>query len=514
MKLSKITYILIFSLFLSCEDFLEEEPYSFLSEENFPETAEDGRIALNGAYSVFRGQNIVGYDDVTHNIADTEFGSFGAALTNRYGLWQAFNRTSADQYPTRLWTDLYKGINSCNVVIDVVNEKQFPGGDKLVAEAKALRAYFYLRAISLYGDVPLLLKSTNGISSLSAERTSVDEIRTQIILDLEEAEQTMEAYSGEFAVQTRGGLLTLGAVKMIKARLYMLMTGWRRSSGGEMIQGDPSYWTNVRDICQEIIDLGVYQLDADYTNVFADYYLDTYNAESIWEADFSMPAYGSTFPNAMSSGPYGSGSGGGFGNMRTTDAFYNSFDTLDVRRDWSMGTGTFSGYDFVPAETLSSRPHINKFRKVPGNGDHGWNTPYNTPIYRYSEVLLMLAEALNEINNGPTTEAYDAINQVRYRARRADHKDDGMALPDLAGLNYNSFKDAIIDERAFELAFEGKRKLDLIRWGLYMERLQAFPDDTYGVPKAANVREDHMLLPIPLEEMNLNDGIWNQNNGW
>lgn len=493
---------------------MKEEPFSFLSEKNYPENAEDGRIALNGAYNPFYNQNIAGYVYLANSIADTDFGSFGASLSNTYGLYQNFDRTSADGFPSGLWIDLFRGINSCNVVIDVATEKQFDGADKLIAEARGLKAYYYLQATSLFGDVPLLLTSTNGIGSLRAKRASVDDVRTAMLADLDEAERIMETYPGEFAVASRGGLLTLGAVKMIKAKYYLAMTGWRRSSGGEMIPGDPAYWTNVRQLCQEIVDLGVYQLDPDFTSLFADYYLDVYNDESIWEIDFSMPSYGSTLPNAMSSGPYKAGSGGGFGNMRTTIDFYNLFDTLDVRRDWSMGTGSFSGYTFVPSATVSSRPHINKFRKVAGNGDHGFRTPYNTPIYRYSDVLLMLAEALNEINNGPTPEAYNAINQVRYRARRSDHKDDGMALPDLGGLDYTAFKDAVINERAFELAFEGQRRFDLIRWGIFMERLGSFPDAFYGMSKAAKVREYHMLMPVPLQEMDLNSELWQQNDGW
>ncbi|MEQ6119477.1 RagB/SusD family nutrient uptake outer membrane protein [Reichenbachiella sp. MALMAid0571] len=513
MKLKKIILILIFPLFVSCENYLEEEPYSFLSEANFPEKAEDGRIALNSAYSVFGGANIVGYAYLCYSIADTDFGSYGASLSNSYGLYQNFTRTSADGFPKSVWADLYKGINICNFVIDVVAEKNFEGGDQLIAEAKGLRAYFYIQVSNQFGDAPLRTKTTNGVGSVNVSRAGVDDIRTLILQDLNEAEAVMENYPSVFAVQNRGGYVTLGAVKMMKAQMHMFMAGWRRSSTGEMVAGDPSHWTSVRDICQEIIDMGIYELDPDYTNVFKDYYLDNYNNESIWEIDFSMPSNGATLPNAMTAPPYGSGSAGGFGNMRTTKGFYDSFDPMDTRRDWSIGQGSFSGYTFVPSAAIYSRPYINKYRKVPGNGDYSYRTPHNNPIYRYAEVHLMLAEALNEINNGPTAQAYTAINTVRYRARSSDHKDDGTVLPDLTGLDYSSFKEAIIDERAFELAFEGQRRMDLIRWGIYLDRLQAFEDDLTGMNKAAKVQGYHMLLPIPLDEFNLNPD-WDQNDLW
>jgi len=226
-----------------------------------------------------------------------------------------------------------------------------------------------------------------------------------------------------------------------------------------------------------------------------------------------MPDNGHTFPNAMAAPPYGSTSAGGFGNLRSTIDFWNSFDTLDVRRDWTLGTGKFTGFEFVPSATVSTRPYVNKFRKSEGNGNHGWNNPYNVPVYRYSEVFLMLAEALNEINNGPNLEAYEAINTVRYRARPDDHKTDGTVLPDLQGLNYESFKSAIIDERANELAFEGLRRMDIIRWGIYMDRIKMVDDVTYGMNKASNVKEYHMLYPVPLEEF-VQNPEWDQNNGW
>lgn len=515
MSLHKLLLIiLVATSVVSCESYLEEKPYSFLSESNFPETAVDGRIALNGAYQPFSGGYILGYNHILAVNADSEYASFGAALTNSYGLYQNFIRTTADAFPGNLWIDLFEGINACNVVIDVSTEKGFDGADKLIAEAKTLRAYYYMVGVNFFGDLPLLQTSINGIASLTASRVDADEIREFILEELDEAEEIMELYPEVFAVHSRGGLLTLGALKMIKAKQHLYMAGQRRSSAGEIVMGSASHWTKVRDICLSIIDMEIYQLDEDYTNVFSSYYRDEYNLESIWEIDFSMPANGTTFPNAMTAPPYGSTSAGGFSNLRTTSEFYFLFDSLDVRRDWTCGSGRFSGFVFEEADGVPyNRPYINKFRKVSGNGENGWNTPYNIPVYRYSDVLLMLAEAENEINGTPTAAAYNAINEVRYRARATDHKSDGLAVPDLSGLDYDSFKNAIMKERTLELAFEGYRRMDLIRWGIYLEKLQAFDDATYGMDKALNVQAYHMLLPVPLEEMNLNPE-WTQNEGW
>ena len=147
-------------------------------------------------------------------------------------------------------------------------------------------------------------------------------------------------------------------------------------------------------------------------------------------------------------------------------------------------------------------------------------TPENFPILRYSDVLLMLAEAENEVN-GPTTVAYDAINQVRRRAYGLTSLTTPNATADLpAGLDYDRFGDALREERARELCFEGLRRNDLIRWGLFLTTMKAvaaqFAADSptaYGVLGYNNVAARNVLLPIPSAEMSVNRAI-TQNPGW
>ncbi len=516
MKTKYLFTILILFLLSSCDDFLKEEPFSFLTQDNFPGKVEDADIALNGAYYPLTQNFIRGYQNLLGTCAGTDLTTYGGSKTNAYAMRAFYVWSPADRWPVRRWDHLYQGINACNFIIESVNEKGYEGADKAVAEALALRAFYYLELTITYGDVPLKLDQSKGIDGLDLPRESVDVIRTAMLEDLTSAENIMEEYPEIYKkVYTRQGKLTLGAVKMIKAHYYMYMAGWRRSWDGQMIEGDKSYWTNVRDLCQEIIAMGVYELDPDFTNVFKDLYRDIYNKELIWEIDHSMPDNGSTFPNALTAGKYGAGKGGGFASLRSNLDFWDLYDPLDVRRDWTLGHGSFkTGYDFVPSNNQrGKRPKINKFRKVPGNGDHAWRTPYNIPVYRFSAVYLMLAEALNEINDGPSPEAYAAINTVRERARPAEHKTDGTVLPDLSGLNYESFKLAIIDERAFELAMEGFRRYDIIRWNIFLERVKMVSDDYYGGFQEANVRDFHMLEPIPLQEMDLNPE-WRQNDGY
>jgi hypothetical protein bacD2_05395 len=145
----------------------------------------------------------------------------------------------------------------------------------------------------------------------------------------------------------------------------------------------------------------------------------------------------------------------------------------------------------------------------------------NWYILRYADVLLLYAEALNEWNQGPTDEAYEAINMVRRR---------GFGLPvetassdaDLSGLSYDQFQQAIRDERAYELAFEGQRRQDLVRWGIYYESIQQTAKDLnewyskgseYYVCSEYTYKDKNELLPIPQRDMDLMTQF-QQNPGW
>ncbi len=143
-------------------------------------------------------------------------------------------------------------------------------------------------------------------------------------------------------------------------------------------------------------------------------------------------------------------------------------------------------------------PYYGKFFDANGSIQNSQNqrTDLNWPIYRYAEVLLMFAEAENEAN-GPTTPAYDAINQVRARAH----------LPPLAGLSQDSLRAAVHQERSWELAFESKRLFDLKRWGFFYDTLKIDPVAKIGI------QPYHVLLPIPRREIDL-DAALGQNPGY
>ena len=183
-----------------------------------------------------------------------------------------------------------------------------------------------------------------------------------------------------------------------------------------------------------------------------------------------------------------------FGWEMPTQELYDSFDPDDRRRAVTFITS----FTYSDNSTVTFDPYFSKFwdqEKEP----NGNNTDTDVIYLRTADIMLVHAEALNEINNGPNAEAYEMINSVRKRAR-FDGAVEQNILPDLSGLNYQQFKDAILDERRHELAMEGQRYHDLVRMGKLIERVSAAKPQ--ATPQAF-----HVLLPIPQRERNLNKNL-------
>jgi hypothetical protein len=179
---------------------------------------------------------------------------------------------------------------------------------------------------------------------------------------------------------------------------------------------------------------------------------------------------------------------------------YDAFENGDRRKSASF----ISEFTYSDGSTLEFDPYFSKYwdRELePG----GQNSNQDFPLMRYADLLLMKAEAINEINGGPDSEAYEAINAVRARAR-FDGTVDQNVLPDLVGLSYEQFRDALLDERQREFAMEGHRWYDLKRFGKLVEKTKA--------AKPSTSPDEHLnYLPIPSRERGINPNL-TQNEGY
>ena len=385
------------------------------------------------------------------------------------------------------WQDVYKTINAANVVIEKVPSIQMDELKKnhLVAEAHFIRAMMYFEAVKLFGSVPLLLEPTSNLDNAYASRTAEETVYETIIADLKLAEEHLsESFRvGKGRPEPQSATALLSKVYLTKGD-YDLAAQYAKS----------------------IIESGKYFLWEDFADIFK---ISNMNkGEIIFAVNFSGTLSQGFKPNQYlvrllppGLDKNGEGPENAHGWEVPTEDLYNSFNPLDRRREVTFITS----YTYSDGTTETFEPHISKFwdREVEPRG----NTTDSDVIYlRYADVLLIYAEALNEANRGPTPEAYDAINMVRKRARFNGIIEQDI-LPDLAGLDYEGFRDAILDERRWEFVMEGQRWNDLVRMGKLVEKVESS-----GKPNTTPSKH-HYKFPIPQRERDINTNL-TQNDGY
>ncbi|MGN7723063.1 RagB/SusD family nutrient uptake outer membrane protein [Chitinophaga sp. 22620] len=526
--MKKTTVLLITITLLagtSCKKFLATRPQDFSSPEQYYSTEQELNDALAGVYNALA-------IDATYGLylslflahgSDEAFYKQNTATANA----MAYDHNTADVYVDAVWRDLYKGINRANYLLaniskPVMNEE---ARNVIKGEALFLRAFMYFHLVSLWGDVPLLLNPTDDSRNTDNPRTPSAEVFRQILSDMKTAKDLVNSYT----VTGKPVHISKTAIMGVMARVCLKMAG-------EPLK-DVSKYEEARAWADSVIQSGIHRLNPDYKQVFinetADLY-DVQNNEVMWEIEFygnstGTLKMGGRFVNYASTLNRDNVAGYAYERIGATGTLYRMYAAGDLRRDWNIAPYSFrgsSGTEEVPKAatdiyTRSCAKWRRKYETVlPRSTDYG---PTNFPVIRYSDVLLMFAEADNEVNGGPSAAAYDAINQVRRRGY-------GKLLPDatniteadLAGLNKEAFTEVLRQERARELTFESLRKHDLIRWGIFVPVMKAVGAD-HGLNAPANLRyatrgynnvsEKHNLLPIPSLEMSLNKAI-EQNPLW
>lgn len=532
--LALATFLLALLAACSDEDWLAEVPKDFVGPENFFRNADDAIAAVNGVYAGFVSPLNCGSDDYygRNFIMLVEYP--GEAVTSRYGATHdrgsidALNMTVDHPYLATTWLCAYSAIGSANLVIDRVPQiaSMDPAlRDRVVAEARFLRAIHYFNLVRLFGDVPLRLEPVTVIRDVEIPRAPADEVYAAIITDLEFAEQHLPA---AYTAATDKGRATRGAAQALLSKVY-LQYGAVRNGGAEA-------FNKAADYARKVIQSGQYRLLPDFARVFA---LDNeMNEEIIFAVQLTrVSGLGGRLSQHVA--PIGSGLSGaqpGGISFYPEWPFYRDWPDEDQRKSGTVQTE----YDHPTYGRLTWRrpgmtsTDLNNFG-TPGGGPFfrkyldpqattGAGDENDIILLRYADVLLMLAEAVNEVA-GPTAEAYDAVNQVRRRAGLAD-------LP--PGLSREQFKDAVHLERRYELVLEGHTYFDMQRhWEWSKRRVEAhmragLPVSQGGeglnsspwsnsVPKVgpngAVVDDKYRLLPIPTAARQTNR-LLTQNPGW
>jgi len=519
MKTTNI-FLYIFLIFacLSCEKFLEEDPRDIVAPENFFASEADARQAITGVYSIYKNNSMYGqvgldlfYDNGADIIEPNRPIGFVTSIGN-YTMDEALaDRSEQKMSVSDTWKDCYKIVLNCNIIIDRVMGNTAIAQDvqtEVIAEASLLRAMAYWHITNLWGDAPFYTEVLDISEIRLLARTDKETILSSVLTDLQFAEENLPS---SYPEEGRGRASKWVAT-MVLAKIYMQQQEWQ-----------PALTK-----CLEIINQSPHSLLPNYADVFDP--SNEYNAELIWSLDFARDIRGqfeegvpriagngnwrpSMFNPRLRDEPANTDQRGalsdalnangeafnGTGLQITSKDFAEKFPTNDLRRPLNV-LDNYLGFDLA-------FPYMSKFMNLSLGTSPRFNHSDNRMVFRLADVYLMAAECENELN-GPSN-AYQYIEPIRQRAYA------NQAEWQLSGLSQQEFREAIYDERKWELAGEAHRRYDLIRWGILLEVVQNL-EYRFWEPNE-NIRPWHVLLPIPLLELQLNPNLLESdptNNGY
>lgn len=566
MKHIFISVLICVAAFSAVSCSLEEKVYtqtdeSYITDAAMSETLLMGVYKKLGVDGIYK-QNLPFIFGLTTDESKPE----GSSLTaHRAEGSNAFNPSSS--YVQDTWKALYSAIYDANYFIELMARKveTFPEEDHVkceyyVAEAKALRALLYFELVRWYGNVPLVL-STEESSKPADEFKQADpnEVYKQIEIDLKDAASVLP-YSGETDVRANPSFrFSKGAALGLLSKVYATWAGYPLYSEGK--------WDLAASTAQEVIRNGNHALLTDFVQLWIN------SGKNFWDPTESLIelSYWSPLATSESSGRVGNINGvrGNQGCLKNNAPGHNVFcyfhptflaSWKDYAKDKRFAVSyadyqyTTNGKEYYVSKTVNGVKNTPisfvmaleaaekdqenwrgtyNYRLTHGKWDteiyvpdENYNTAANVTninwyLLRYSDVLLLCAEALNEVNQGPTAEAYNYVNIVRRRAFGLDYTVPSEDADLEEGLTYEAFQKAIRDERAWEFAGEAQRRQDLIRWGIYADavhetynNLSTWHSNAYKYFLGGEYTQKgkHELLPIPQREIDLCG--YKQNPNW
>jgi hypothetical protein len=468
----------LFAIFLglclqSCEKTLVETVFSELAPENFLKTKEGINSVLNNAYAIQQRHNQNTFNAIsTFQMPSGEIWNRGGSIETDLTPMREYTWDSNAGRLNGEWTNNYQAIRDVNLVLDNLALGEFDADfvKNITAEAKFLRAKSMIDIYDLFGTGPMFLSST--FDELQKPRATDSEWVEQIVKDMTEA-------MNDLPTKPAYGRASSGSAAGILCKFYLNLKKWNESI----------------TMAEKVISSGLYDLFPTYIELFA------IANEGNKEIVYTHPATSAGSNSSVQTNPlvfppdYARPSNIGLFAARIYffDSFVDSFHPDDSRqamlvKSYVNSAGkTIQGYGVN--ETLAGKYELDK-------NANGANQSNDWPEIRYADILLTKAEALNELS-GPSKEAIDLINRIRTRVK----------VPELLLSNFTTkekLRSAILDERSWEFAFEGKRRQDEIRHGVMISRAQA---------RGKNAQPHHVLFPIPQTEIDANKEI-NQNPGY
>jgi hypothetical protein len=452
-------------LSISCEGLLEEKPKA-MAVETFFNTPDEVETALNAVYTPLRtGEGMAVYEATLDCSADYSYGRGSWAQISEY---KKLNDANINRV-SGLWNRFYLSIRNANLVLkNTPSESQY---ERYTAEAKFLRAFNYFQLVRNWGGVPV--RTEENMLDIDLKRSTEEEVYNFILSDLIAAEnKLLDSY-------TQTGRPTTWAAKTLLADVYLQL----------------GRYAEARDKANEVIRSGKFSLVpvssvSDFQEkVFGPTLIST--PEEIFYLKYARESNQQNYMlwiiNHEKTGAYNFGGAYAiFGDA--ANPVYQNWDDNDLRK------GLLQNVEFgVRPTTLVSTKFADR-EAIDKNG--GGN---DDPVYGYSDLLLIFAEAAVFASNGPAAEAMEAVNQVHRRAYGKDPQSPSEIDYKPEDYNTQSFLDLVMKERSYEFPFEGKRWLELKRTGKAKEIIKAV--------KGIDVDDIHFLWPIPISEMNYNQAL-------
>jgi starch-binding outer membrane protein, SusD/RagB family len=494
MKLKNILLIgLTVAGLYSCNDFLTVDPESSFDSDYVYSNKEEVSRALNGVYAKLLSGDTYGgaYLEKLCLNSDVDM-SITTSNVSTNDQYRRFDCTSEGSEINKAWNAAYTGVEYANNFIYYLkNSPLYDETDleimQMMGEAKVMRAMFYHDMIVMFGDIPFSLTPTGTTDNFIMPVVDREEIHKQLIADLE----TIAPYMS-FAAN-----LDYGVERVSKEFCWSMIARMALTCGGYSLHPDKSipsnsgtmerpenyteYYTKAAQYCDSVISSGTHALSLPYNRVFINEcnYVVVNNDDPIFEIPFAINSTGSigyiqgpTVNNyeGVTTGVNIWGKSSGSARL---DAFYRFlFDASDLRRDFINGLWYYD-YDGTPIIRRDYTVHNNKWSKLWSANSMGANSEGNTgmnyPYMRYADVLLMYAEALNELNGAPVAQAKAALQQVR--ARSFTNQSKVTTYVDSVSSSKETFLKAVLNERKWEFAGENMRWKDLVRNNMYSEVL-------------------------------------------
>jgi len=490
------TSIILTAALSSCEKLLDMGPETSITQQTYFKNQQDFEQAIAGIYAPLQP------------IYNTAWELSELRSDNGYFIYNTANRggKATEDLATftvetnnlslqNFWQNNYLIISRANLVLANIDGVEFDQTAKgrLKGQALFLRALAYFNLVRHFGGVPIFTQPADSYQGAFKNRSTADEVYKLIVDDVKASIGLLPNRSVEKSV----GRVTSGAAQTLLADVHMTLKQWAEAEAA------------LRPVLQM-----QYSLVPSYADVFRP--SNKANAELIFQVNYveatAQPQF-STFPysflpnlgniSLITGVTPATTAGGGF-NIPTPELL-QSYESTTLDKRYAATIGTYTGASPLPGVVYSNTPYAKKYlhpHQVPGQTNVNW------PVYRYGEVLLMLAECLNEQNK--QGEALTHLNAVRQRA----------GLTSFTGSSQAALRTAVLRERRVELAFENKRWWDLIRSGQAVSVMTAFgasvkanPGRYYyapGVaplPNAFTVTNNSLIYPIPVTEIIINPSL-------